>query len=57
MSISAFDQVTMIGEFTGLATGALNIQIWVYTLAGSASGVYLDPGNYGASGIIVKEFR
>lgn len=54
---SAYDQVTMIGEFTGLATGALNIQIWVYTLAGSASGVYLDPGNYGASGIIVKEYR
>ena len=57
MPISAYNPTMLIADFAGIPAGLCSIQIWVYTPGGSASGAYLDPGNYGASGIIVKEYR
>jgi hypothetical protein len=51
-------QVTIIGEFTGLAAGTYNIELWASTPAGgSASGVYYDGGCFGSSSVIVKEIK
>jgi hypothetical protein len=52
--------VTIIAEFAaGLPAAAYNVNISVVGVggAGTASDIYLDPGNYGASSVIIKEYR
>ncbi|MBA3665135.1 MAG: hypothetical protein H0W61_13120 [Bacteroidetes bacterium] len=54
-----YTPVTIIGQFPSLAAGLYNIEIWVYAIngGGSATGISVDPGNYSASSVTIKEYR
>ncbi|MCW3077173.1 MAG: hypothetical protein JWO32_1782 [Bacteroidetes bacterium] len=53
-----YQPVTIIAEFTSLPTGTYNVEIWANSVTtGSATGVWIEPGNYGASSVIFKEYR
>lgn len=51
--------VSFTAEFSTLATGTYNVEVWVWAVNGgtSATNASVDSGNYSASSVIVKEFR
>lgn len=49
--------VTITAEFDGLTAGSYNVELWAYCLSGNALNVYIDPGCFGASSVIIKEFK
>jgi hypothetical protein len=59
-STSAYIPVTIIAEFAaGLTSGTYNVNVAVSGSGGGGTGsdIYLDPGNFGASSVIIKEYR
>jgi hypothetical protein len=50
--------VSVIAEFDGLASGSYVAELWAYCpFGGSATGVFVDPGCFGASSVVIKEFK
>ena len=50
--------VTIVAEFDGLVAGTYNVELWAYCMGGgSASTVYIDPGCFSGSSVIIKEFK
>jgi hypothetical protein len=49
--------VSMTGFFTGLSAGAHTISIWVNGYNGTLNNVQVNPGNFNAAHVVVKEFK
>ncbi len=50
--------VSIIAEFDGLSSGSYVAELWAYCpFGGSAIGVFVDPGCFGASSVVIKEFK
>ena len=56
ISLLAFNQVTLIGSFPTLGSGAHTVQVYVYTNAGNAANAFYDSGCWNASNVMIKEF-
>lgn len=56
MSINMYNQVTLVGNFVNLPSGPHNVQIYAYTLNGTASGIHYDPGCWQSSNVTIREF-
>ncbi|MGB3948221.1 MAG: hypothetical protein WBM13_09555, partial [Bacteroidia bacterium] len=52
---SNYNQVTMYATFTGLATGAHTVSVYVSTPAGTGINAYYDPGCFSTSNVTIKE--
>jgi len=54
-----FKSVTIIAEFIpgSLPAGLYNVTLSASVVAGTASGLYIDNGNWGTSSVVIKEYR
>jgi len=58
-NVPDYQSVTIIAEFPTLSAGSYNVEIWVNAVnaGGTASNATVDSGNFGASNIIIKEYK
>ena len=60
LNIPNYANATIIAEFPSTITAgtySINLLIYAVNSGGTALGAYIDPGNYSASSIIIKEYR
>jgi type VI secretion system secreted protein VgrG len=48
---------SMTGLFTGLGSGNHTVSVWVYSYNGTASTLAVNPGNFTAPHVVIKEFK
>ena len=48
---------SITGLFTGLSAGSHTVSIWVYSYNGTAASPTVNPGNFTAPHLVVKEFK